>query len=157
MPAALGLALAAGLGVAAFLEDLRTFHFGWRQFAAVAAAVGIALPVIGFAADTLDGRWGMSNDDWPTRFAWMDEERPDGDFKVLWVGDPTIMPTDAKVVDGVGYGLTRQGPGDARGAVGTSRRSRGTRARGRDRTRPGPAHDPARAPARARRACATSR
>ena len=50
VPAALGLALAAGLGVAAFLEDLRTFHFGWRQFAAVAAAVGIALPVIGFAA-----------------------------------------------------------------------------------------------------------
>jgi GT2 family glycosyltransferase len=114
VPAALGLALAAGLGVAAFLEDLRTFHFGWRQFAAVAAAVGIALPVIGFAADTLDGRWGMSNDDWPTRFAWMNEERDNGDFKVLWVGDPTIMPTDAKVVDGVGFGLTRQGPGDAR-------------------------------------------
>ena len=114
VPAALGLALAAGLGVAAFLEELRTFHFGWRQFAAVAAAIGIALPVIGFAADTLDGRWGMSNDDWPTRFAWMNEERDNGDFKVLWVGDPTIMPTDAKVVDGVGYGLTRQGPGDAR-------------------------------------------
>ena len=72
---ALGFALAAGLGVAAFLEDLRTFHFGWRQFAAVAAAVGIALPVLGFAADTLDGRWGMPNDDWPTRFAWMNEER----------------------------------------------------------------------------------
>ena len=122
VPAALGLALAAGLGVAAFLEDLRTFHFGWRQFAAVAAAVGIALPVIGFAADTLDGRWGMSNDDWPTRFAWMNEERDNGDFKVLWVGDPTIMPTDAKVVDGVGYGLTRAGAGRRAGAVGTSRR-----------------------------------
>ena len=47
VPAALGLALAVGLGVAAFLDDLRTFHFGWRQFAAVAAAVGIALPVLG--------------------------------------------------------------------------------------------------------------
>ncbi len=114
VPAALGLAVAVGLGVAAFLEDLRTFHFGWRQFAAVAAAIGIALPVIGFAADTLDGRFGLPEDDWPSRFAWMDEERENGDFKVLWVGDPAIMPTDAKVVDGVGYGLTRQGPGDAR-------------------------------------------
>src|SRR5207248_5907899 len=28
--AALGLALAAGLGVAAYMEDLRRFHFGWR-------------------------------------------------------------------------------------------------------------------------------
>jgi hypothetical protein len=114
VPAALGLALAVGLGAAAFIEELRTFHFGWRQFAAVAAAIGLALPVIGFAADALQGRWGLSSDDWPTRLAWMDEERANGDFKVLWVGDPTILPTDAKVTDGVGFGLTRQGPGDAR-------------------------------------------
>jgi hypothetical protein len=114
VPAALGIALAVGLGLAAFLEDLRTFHFGWRQFAAVAAAVGIALPVIGFAADTLDGRWDLPSDDWASRMSWMHEERDRGDFRVLWLGDAAILPTDAKVVDGVGFGLTRQGPGDAR-------------------------------------------
>ena len=114
VPAALGLAFAIGLGLAAFLEEMRTFRFGWRQFAAVAAAVGLALPVIGFTVDTFDGRWGMSNDDWPSRLSWMEEERDNGDFRVLWLGDPTILPTDVKLADDVGVGLTRQGPGDVR-------------------------------------------
>jgi hypothetical protein len=114
VPAALGIALAVGFGLAAFLEDLRTFHFGWRQFAAVAAAVGLALPLIGFALDTIDGRWGLPSDDWPSRMSWMNEERDSGDFRVLWLGDATILPTDAKVVEGVGFGLTRDGAGDVR-------------------------------------------
>ena len=114
VPAAIGLALAVGLGVAAFLDDLRTFHFGWRQFVAVAAAIAIALPILGFAADTLQGRWRLAGDDWPDQLAWMDDMRADGEFRVLWLGDPTILPTDAKVADGVGYGLTRNGVGDAR-------------------------------------------
>ena len=114
VPAALGLALAVGLGVASFLEELRTFHFGWRQFAVLAAAVGLTLPVLGFVADSIEGDWGLPSDDWASRLVWMDEERGDGDFRVLWIGDPTILPTDAKVVDGVGYGLTREGPGDVR-------------------------------------------
>jgi GT2 family glycosyltransferase len=114
IPAALGLALAVGLGVAAFLDDLRTFHFGWRQFVAVAAAVAIALPILGLAADTFQGRWRLSGDDWPSQFAWMDDTQADGEFRVLWVGDPTILPTDSKNADGVGYGLTRNGVGDAR-------------------------------------------
>jgi hypothetical protein len=114
VPAALALALAVGLGIAAFLEELRTFHFGWRQFAAVAAAIGLALPILAFVAATFSGRWGLPSDDWPSRFAWMDEERENGDFKVLWLGDPTILPTGTKVVDGLGYGVTRNGPGDVR-------------------------------------------
>ena len=37
-----------------------------------------------------------------------------GGFRVLWLGDPALLPVDAKVVDGIGFGLTRDGPGDAR-------------------------------------------
>jgi GT2 family glycosyltransferase len=114
VPAALAIALAVGLGVAAFVEDLRSFHFGWRQFAAVAAAVGLALPIVAFAAASVSGRWGMPTHDWPSSFAWMDEERTNGDFRVLWIGDPNVLPTGVKVVDDVGYGITRQGAGDAR-------------------------------------------
>jgi hypothetical protein len=37
-----------------------------------------------------------------------------GGFRVLWLGNPALLPVDAKVVDGIGFGLTRDGPGDAR-------------------------------------------
>jgi hypothetical protein len=114
VPAALGLALAIGLGAAAFVDELRTLHFGWRQFAALAAGFGLALPFLGFAVDALQGRWGLPGEDWATRFAWMAEEEANGEFRVLWLGDAAILPTDAKVVDDVGFGLTRDGTGDAR-------------------------------------------
>jgi hypothetical protein len=37
-----------------------------------------------------------------------------GGFRVLWIGDPAALPVDGKIVDGIGYGLTRDGGGDAR-------------------------------------------
>jgi GT2 family glycosyltransferase len=114
VPAALALALAVGLGAAAFVEELRRFHFGWRQLATVVAGAGLVLPLLGLAADTRQGRWGLGHEDWAGRFAWMQEDVALGGFRVLWLGDPSLLPTDAHVVDGVGYGLTRDGVGDAR-------------------------------------------
>ena len=81
VPAALGLALAAGIGVSALLDDMRRAHFGWRQFAAVAAAVGITLPVLALAADTASGRWHLPNDDWPTAVSWMGDVPTPGGFR----------------------------------------------------------------------------
>jgi GT2 family glycosyltransferase len=112
--AALGLAFAAGLGAAAFVEDLRTFHFGWRQLVASAAAVGIALPVLGLAADTTTGRWDLPAHDWPQELAWLADDADAGGFRLLWLGDATILPTGVEVASGVGYGLTSDGTGDAR-------------------------------------------
>ena len=45
-PAAVGLALAAGLGIAAFEVDLRGYRFGWRQLASLIAAGALAVGVI---------------------------------------------------------------------------------------------------------------
>lgn len=112
--AAIGLAFAAGLGVAAVLDDLRRFHFGWRQMMMIVAFAGLALSVVGFSADTLSGRFGLPANDWPTTYSWMTDNAPAGGFRVLWVGDPTVLPPDAKVAGDVGYALTREGPGDAR-------------------------------------------
>ncbi len=112
--AAIGLAFAAGLGVAAVLDDLRRFRFGWRQIMLFVAIAGLALALVGFSADTLSGRYGLRADDWPGTYSWMNEGAPAGGFRVLWVGDPTILPADAKIVGDVGFALTRQGPGDAR-------------------------------------------
>lgn len=114
VPAALGLALAVGLGVAAFVADLRRFLFGWRQFAAVVGAFGLALPILGLVPDTLSGRWRMPSRDWNQALSWMAAERPQGSFRVLWLGDADVLPVDARSAPGIGYGLSRNGTGDVR-------------------------------------------
>ncbi|MCZ7526857.1 MAG: hypothetical protein M5U14_11025 [Acidimicrobiia bacterium] len=114
--AALGLALAVGLGVGAVVEDLRRAHFGWRQLASVAAVAALAAPALGFLADAGDGRWHAPGRDWVEELSWMDTEVAGaGAFRVLWLGDPSVLPLDPAVrPDGLGYGLTRDGPGDLR-------------------------------------------
>ncbi len=112
--AAIGLAFACGLGVAAVLDDLRSFGFGWRQVMTVVTTVGIAWAMLGLTADTLSGRWGLDAEDWASTYAWMETNVHPGGFRVLWVGDPNVLPADAKRVGTTGFALTRDGPGDAR-------------------------------------------
>jgi GT2 family glycosyltransferase len=114
--AALGIALASAFGVAAFTEDLRQFHFGWRQFAAVAAAFGILLPIIGMSADAVGGRWRLPNHDWAESVGWMQSDRRHGDFRVLWIGDADVLPVAARPAATTAYGLTQDGAGDVRNA-----------------------------------------
>ncbi|HZJ25622.1 MAG TPA: glycosyltransferase family 2 protein [Acidimicrobiia bacterium] len=111
VPAALGLALAVGLAVGALRTDLHRFHFGWRQVAAAAVPLLLVLPALGFAVDAFDGRWGAPSTDWNQSLSWM-TNRDDGGFRVLWVGDPYVLPLDATLTDGgTGYSLARGGPG----------------------------------------------
>jgi hypothetical protein len=80
----------------------------------IVAFGGLALAVVGLAADSLSGRAGLKANDWATTDAWMRDNVPAGGFRVLWVGDPNVLPADAKVVGDVGFALTRGGVGDAR-------------------------------------------
>ncbi len=112
--AALALALAAGIGVAAVFDDLRRLHFGWRQVLTLVLGAGLVIAVLGFAADTRTGRFGLGPDDWPGTFSWMQDKPVPGGFRVLWIGDRDILPADAKTAGNTGYALTRDGPGDAR-------------------------------------------
>ena len=125
--AALGIALAIGLGADAFGEGMTRFRFGWRQPAGVLAAIALALTTLGFAADALDGRWHAPANDWPRSLAVLQPQQADGDFRVLWVGDPSVLPLDPAVrSNGVGYLLTTNGSVDAPRVVarpGTTRRS----------------------------------
>ncbi len=112
--AALGIALAVGLGVATFVDDVRRVRFGWAQVAAVAAAAGLLLATFSFAADATDGRWRAPDQGWPDALGFLEDEQA-GPFRVLWAGDPSVLPLDPVVLDdGNGYVLTRNGPGDAR-------------------------------------------
>jgi len=110
---ALGVALAVGLGVAAFVEDLRGQHFGWRQGVSLAAFVALGVSSLGFLGDSLGGRWHAPRRDWPSALAFTANDEL-GSFRVLWIGDPTVLPLDAVVDDeGMGYVLTIDGAGDA--------------------------------------------
>jgi len=123
-PAGACLALAAGLGMAAFEVDLPGYHFGWRQAASViagAAAIAACLPVL---FRSVDGRWRQPSTGYDTVLSWMAAKRADGEFRVLWVGDPRVLPIAgwrldretayATSVDGVAD-VTDQWPGTSRG------------------------------------------
>ena len=113
-PAALGLALAVGLGAAAFAEDVARFHFGWRQVASVGGALALSFPALAFAVDALDGAWHTPGRGWPETLPWMAPDRAAGGYRVLWLGDPAALPLDPLRTGRVGYGVTEDGPGDAR-------------------------------------------
>jgi GT2 family glycosyltransferase len=112
--AAVGLALAAALGAAAFADDLASSSFGWRHAAAAVAAAGLVAGLLPFASAALGGRFDLPARDWATSLSWMDADR--SGFRVLWAGEPGVLPLDAwSLPGGLGYGLTRDGVGDARG------------------------------------------
>ena len=108
--AAVGVALAAGLGVAAFELDLSAYRFGWRQasvlVAGLAAVVG-ALPVLGA---TGGGRWDLPATGYGEATAWMAAHAPPGGFRVLWLGDPRVLPGAGwELAPGVAYSLSEGG------------------------------------------------
>ena len=111
--AALGLALCLGIAVSVFVDGIHSFKFGWRQPAVILGAVAILLPALAFTGDVFDGRWDAPTSDWTSTLAFTQSLTTKGDFRMLWVGDPTVLPLDPVVLrDGTGYTLTRNGPGD---------------------------------------------
>ncbi|HEX2040384.1 MAG TPA: glycosyltransferase family 2 protein [Acidimicrobiales bacterium] len=112
-PAALGLAMAAALGMAAFELDLPGYRFGWRQAASLVAA-GAALvgtvPVLGAA---VDGRWHQPDQDFAGVLSWMADRGQVGSFRVLWLGDPDALPLPGwQLTEGVAYATSDDGPPD---------------------------------------------
>ena len=110
---ALGIAGGIGFGTAAFIEDLRGHHFGWRQAVSVGALVAVALSAFGFVGDAVTGRWHAPDRDWPTALAFA-RATEEGSSRVLWTGNPIVLPFDAATTgEGIGYVLTVDGAGDA--------------------------------------------
>ena len=110
VPAAVGVAVGIGLGVAAFESDLPARRFGWRQGiaagAAVMAAVG-ALPVLAAAAS---GRWDVPLTGYGEATAWMAAKAPPGGFRVLWLADPRTLPGGGwELQPGVAYAVSDGG------------------------------------------------
>ncbi len=97
-----------------FRERVASGEVGRRALVVLAVA-GVVLGGFGFIGDSFDGRWGAPKDDWVEALAFTGDQLAQGGFRVLWVGDPEVLPFDP--VDrghGFGWVLTRDGPGDAR-------------------------------------------
>ena len=112
-PAAVSVVLAAALGLAAFESDLPGYRFGWRQFASIVAAGAAMLAALPMLAASLDGRWRMPSRDFATLLSWMPEQVAAGDFRVLWLGAPDVLPLEPwRLTDDLGYGSSRNGVPD---------------------------------------------
>ncbi|MGI8793884.1 MAG: glycosyltransferase family 2 protein, partial [Acidimicrobiales bacterium] len=114
VPAAAALPLLGALGLAAFEHDLPGYQFGWRQLASVTAAAATALALLPVLSGAVDGRWGMPERDLPALLSWMPAKRADGAFRVLWLGDPRVLPGDPwRASPGLGYITSDDGMPDA--------------------------------------------
>lgn len=123
-PAAISLAVAAGLGIAAFEIDLRAYGFGWRQLAAAVAGAAILIGALPTLLDAGNGRWYLPTSGLESTFAFMEQEDPG--FRVLWVGDPDVLPVAGfRLNDEFAYATTVDGlptatdawPGSAHGST----------------------------------------
>ena len=114
-PAAAALALAAALGMVAFERDLRGYRFGLRQVASLVAASGVALATVPVAVAAIDGDWDAPDSDFSRTLGFMDgpELRDQGAYRVLWLGDPEVLPVAGhRLGDHLAYGLSRSGDAD---------------------------------------------
>ena len=115
---AISLAFAAGLGVLAFEVDLPAYRFGWRQIAPPAAALGIVLGSLPILGATFGGRWNQPQRDLDGSLAFVSEgaRLEQGDFRILWLGDPAAIPGHPWKLGGFGglaYTLSRNGAPEA--------------------------------------------
>ena len=111
VPAALGIALAAGLGMAAFEIDLPDYHFGWRQIVSLLAALAFIGALGPALISSFSGRWDMPRGDFNRSLSFLGDGTNDGAYRVLWLGDASALPLpgwalDAPAVDDLGPNRT---------------------------------------------------
>ena len=110
VPAALGLAVAAAMGAAAFDLDLPGYRFGWRQLASFVAGGALVAGVLPIIVGAGSGQWNATSEEVTRSVAWMTPEARNGAFRVLWVGDPQALPLDGwRIADGLAYATSRDG------------------------------------------------
>ncbi|MCC6437832.1 MAG: hypothetical protein IT196_22590, partial [Acidimicrobiales bacterium] len=107
-PAACGLALAAAAGGAAFELDVRGSRFSWRQLASIAAAVLVVIGAVPAVAAATNGRWSAPESGLPRSLGFLNERAAGGAYRVLWLGDPRVMPVRGwALADGLEFGLSQ--------------------------------------------------
>ncbi len=99
VPAALGLALAVGSGVAAFEADVMGSVFGWRQVVSIVALVAVLAGLLPIFVASADGRWRSPDLGVASSLTALAEDE-EGRGRALWLGVPGDLPGAAHVIDG---------------------------------------------------------
>ncbi len=106
VPAAVGIALAIGAGTCAVENDLRGHRFGWRQAVAFGGTASIAAAGLLLVQASLSGRWELPQQSHTTTVRLM-AGKTEGLTRVLWLGQPSVLPVDAhESVGGVSFAVT---------------------------------------------------
>jgi GT2 family glycosyltransferase len=109
-PAAVGLALATAIGPVAFDIDLPGYRFGWRQIAAGVAVVAGVVGLVPLTLGVIDGRWRAPEAGFDPLLSFLDSEQDEGAFRVLWIGDPDVLPVAGRELrEAVAYGTSDEG------------------------------------------------
>ena len=111
VPVAIGMAIAAATLAAAFQDDVLGGHFGWRQPLGILTGAAVAVGLVPGAIAVADGQWGMPRRTLVAAMTEMSANPPEGDYRVLWIGDPAAIPVAAYTYQpGIGYAITDDGP-----------------------------------------------
>jgi hypothetical protein len=108
-PAAVALASGAGLAVAAFESDVADFRFGWRQALAAAGVAAVALAAVPVLVGSTGGRWDAPGTGFGQAVAFPVVHRPSDGYRVLWLGDPQVLPAGWPIAPGLAYTMSANG------------------------------------------------
>ena len=99
VPAALGLAWAAAVAVASIGVDRSARIALWRRLLAPAAGMALAILILPVLAGSLHGSWETPREDLRGTLAFLAEPRAPagestrgGDHRVVWIGEPSLLP-----------------------------------------------------------------
>ena len=114
VPVALGLALGGAAITGGFGSDVLGRGFGWRQPLGLLANAAIVIGLIPAVLAIGNGSWHTPRTPMPALLAaQLPEDPAAGDYRVLYVGDPRLLPVPSRqFVDGIAYAVTDAGPLD---------------------------------------------
>ena len=84
--------MAAGLAAVAFERDVVGKGFSWRQIGLVVGVVALIVGMGPFLASVGNGRWYLPRNDFTVALSFLNAEEEDAPFRVLWIGDPDVLP-----------------------------------------------------------------